>query len=247
MQAKHSIQVPEYELVRSAKRKTVSLQVKASKVRVLAPAKVCQDEITRLVSSKAEWLWRKIDEQQQLLSSKSERQFCHDELFYYLGTPYQLDIRYQEQCVTSIELDALAQKIIVNVANSFLTDDFQQEKLQQQIKQSLHQWFIEQANLVLTERIVKLQHTTGITMQSLKIRHYKSRWGGCDAKHRVNLNWLLIMAPPTVIDYVIIHELCHIKHLNHSAKFWQLVKKFYPNPDSAKVWLTKHQAHLYWI
>ena len=142
-----------------------------------------------------------------------------------------------------LELDSAAQKIVINIASiKSCAKDYKSE-----VKQQLQQWFIEQANFVLSTRIETLQKITGITMQSLKIRHYKSRWGSCDAKHRINLNWLLVMAPPTVIDYVIIHELCHIKHLNHSTKFWQLVKRFYPNPDSAKAWLTNNQAHLYWI
>ncbi|TRX53993.1 M48 family metallopeptidase [Thalassomonas sp. M1454] len=247
MQVKQPLQVPEYELVRSNKRKTVSLQVKASKVRVLAPTSICQNEISRLVASKAQWLWRKIDEQQLHLSNKSERQFCSGEIFYYLGAPYKLDIRLLNKVDKAVELDLDKQVIIINLDNTHLDKQPNEEKQKQLAKQQLQHWLVEQAHLLFTQRIDELQKITGITIQSLKIRHYKSRWGSCDAKHRINLNWLLIMAPMSVIDYVIIHELCHIKHLNHSAKFWQLVKRFFPNPDAAKVWLKQHQSHLYWI
>ena len=83
-----------------------------------------------------------------------------------------------------------------------------------------------------------------IVSSALKIRFYKSRWGSCDNQARITLNNRLAMAPDSVVDYVIVHELCHLVHQNHSSDFWALVEHFYPNFRNSKRWLKQHQAAL---
>ena len=76
----------------------------------------------------------------------------------------------------------------------------------------------------------------------MKVREYKARWGSCSINGDISFNWRLIMAPPYIIEYVIIHELMHIKEHNHSSRFWDLVKSQYPNIKEAKQWLI-YNAH----
>ena len=85
-----------------------------------------------------------------------------------------------------------------------------------------------------------------LTPSKIKIRQYKARWGSCNSRKEVSLNYLLMMAPLWVIDYVIIHELCHLVHMNHSSQFWALVKLHCPDYNTAKQWLITHQKDLHW-
>ncbi|MEW6998988.1 M48 family metallopeptidase [Colwelliaceae bacterium BS250] len=245
------MQPPQYQLVRSAKRRTISLQVKASKVRVLAPAHIPESAISQFVQQKSTWLWKKISEQQSVTDNK-QRSFETGDIFYYLGQPLTLIIKYAAQQYVDIDNEATSSKYSIHINNlqqlviTFNSEPITLAKQTFLVKSILHDWLLQQAQIYLANRISQLQIMTGLQISALKIRHYKTRWGSCDAKQRINLNWLLIMAPKDVIDYVIIHELCHLRHLNHSAQFWLLVKSFYSDIAGAKHWLKQHQSHLYW-
>ncbi len=99
----------------------------------------------------------------------------------------------------------------------------------------------------LIERTNKLSIQHDFKIQKVFVRDQGTRWGSCSSKSNINLNWRLIFAPRYVTDYVIIHELSHTRELNHSANFWNLVKKLYPNYEDAKDWLKEngYKLHLY--
>lgn len=84
----------------------------------------------------------------------------------------------------------------------------------------------------------------GVTFGRVAIRDQRSRWGSCSAKHNLNFNWKLIMAPPEALDYVVIHELCHLIEFNHSPRFWALVQAQMPEYAAWKKWLKQHGAEL---
>ncbi len=248
-----SLNIPDYQLIRSAKRRTISLQVKAAQVRVLAPIQASDQDIALLVRQKSSWLWKKIS-QQQTITAIAERSYTSGCEFYFLGQPYNLRVD-NNSALPPYQVKQLSQFIqlqsdVINIGlpqlqprSAITIKPASSEQLCQQI---LHDWYLEQAHHILVKRFDQLQQQTGLVSKSLKIRHYKSRWGSCDARQRINLNWLLVMAPISVIDYVIIHELCHLRFLNHSKQFWALVKHYYPEVDLAKAWLKQHQQHLYW-
>ncbi|KGJ89367.1 M48 family metallopeptidase [Thalassotalea sp. ND16A] len=230
--------LPEFTLVRSSKRKTVSLQVKSGKVRVLAPRQISDLQITELVEQKSVWLWRKINEQQQIVEQSMVRQFIDGERYYFLGKQYSLAVVH----ASSKDVQLIDDKIVVTL----LKRDAAPALIADKVQTAMRQWYIEQAKVILQQRLSEQQQFTKLSATAVKIRHYKTRWGSCDSKHRINLNWLLVMAPVEVIDYVIIHELCHTVHLNHSSAYWQLVNQFFPHYKQAKTWLKSHQQHLYW-
>ncbi|OUS27534.1 hypothetical protein A9Q98_09555 [Thalassotalea sp. 42_200_T64] len=230
--------LPEFTLVRSSKRKTVSLQVKSGKVRVLAPRQISDLQITELVEQKSLWLWRKISEQQQQLEHKFARQFAVGECYYFLGKKYSLAIVHAN--LKNVQLTD--NQIVVTL----LKREYESSLIADKVQAAMQQWYLEQAKIILQQRLLEQQQFTKLSATAVKIRHYKTRWGSCDAKHRINLNWLLVMAPVEVIDYVIIHELCHTVHLNHSIAYWQLVDQFFPHYKQAKTWLKNHQQHLNW-
>ena len=98
----------------------------------------------------------------------------------------------------------------------------------------LKQWYKKIAKQILFERLTYIESKINLKSASMKISDSKGRWGSCSNKGVVCFNWRVIMLPPQIIDYVIVHELCHLVELNHSKNFWKLVNTFLPNADKLK-------------
>lgn len=96
----------------------------------------------------------------------------------------------------------------------------------------------------IRQRISVFQPVIGGEFGRVAVRDQRSRWGSCSSKHNLNFNWKLIMAPPQVLDYVVIHELCHLHEFNHSARFWRLVEGVMPDYEVWKKWLKNHGGEL---
>jgi len=112
------------------------------------------------------------------------------------------------------------------------------------VRAAIRQTLSKLALARIRERIAFFASEIGVEFGRVAIRDQKSRWGSCSAKRNLNFNWKLIMAPPQVLDYVVIHELCHLIEFNHSRRFWQLVEKQMPEYEVWKKWLKQHGAEL---
>lgn len=109
---------------------------------------------------------------------------------------------------------------------------------------SLAQRYIAAAKEYFPKRVAYFQPFTGGTYSRITIRDQKTRWGSCSARGTLSFNWRLMLAPPTILDYVVVHELCHLTHMNHSAAFWQAVEAVYPDYRTARKWLKEHGQEL---
>lgn len=98
----------------------------------------------------------------------------------------------------------------------------------------------DQALEVIPKRVAYFAEIAGVTYGRITIRNQKSRWGSCSTKGNLNFNCLLMLAPTDVLDYVVVHELCHRKEMNHSPKFWTEVRKVLPDYEKQKLWLKEH-------
>ena len=96
----------------------------------------------------------------------------------------------------------------------------------------------------IPERVKYFAPIVGVNYSRITIRNQKTKWGSCSSKGGLNFNCLLMLAPPEVIDYVVVHELCHRKEMNHSQAFWAEVEKVLPNYKSAKKWLKDNGSEL---
>lgn len=112
------------------------------------------------------------------------------------------------------------------------------------LSESEIRFLAEQAAASLPERVRQLAAGMGVSYGRITIRSQKTRWGSCSAQGNLNFNCLLMLAPQQVRDYVLIHELCHRKHLNHSREFWEEVERHCPDYRTCKKWLKENQQHL---
>ena len=105
----------------------------------------------------------------------------------------------------------------------------------------------KQAKKVIPDRVAYYARLVGVTYGRISIRNQKTRWGSCSAQGNLNFNCILMRAPIEVLDSVIVHELCHRKHMNHSAAFYAEVRRVYPEYDKWHKWLKKNGTHLKYI
>jgi len=186
------------------------------------------------VVQKQPWLVAKINEQKALTTS-AKLSFQQGAKLPFLGAQYVLHIECSQ--TESIYLDQHKGQIVVRLGKrrAKLLDN--PTKLHDYVQGRYFHWLNQEACHYLPPLISELNVLTKLQHQHLVIKRYKARWGSCNNKGEISLNYLLMACPDWVIRYVVIHELCHLKHLNHSTQFWSLVAHFCPAFDTAKTWL----------
>lgn len=216
------------------RRGSIAFKVFAEGVTVYAPKGTPQQAINTLIKERAQWINQAWESAQEKAQNSYRRLYQTGETFPFLGEDYPLSIIKTDRA--HIELDT--GELCIDLPISDSTD------IQQQCEPLVAAWLQQQAEEYLPPRLSQWAEVTGWQPHSLKIRDYKSRWGSCDRFGRLTLNNRLMMAPEAVIDYVLIHELAHLKELNHSSRFWSLVATFCPDYKTHNQWLKKHSAKL---
>lgn len=105
------------------------------------------------------------------------------------------------------------------------------------VKKAVREWYAARAAVIIPKRVRLYQSLVGENIGRICIKDVKSRWGSCSSKGNLNFNWRLVMAPIEVLDYVVVHELCHLKEMNHSKAFWALVEEILPDYKKRRKWL----------
>lgn len=224
----------DYTLTRCSKRKSIALQIVDGKVFVKAPTQVSVNYINKLLLTKENWIEQKI--RQHLVDSRFANKLCHEGNVWINGVARKVVVTFGNVAGIEIRADVAycAIKRSANLADSLL------------VKKTFENWFKQHATAILTSRTIQLSEITELKPKDIVIKKYTARWGSCDNFGRISLNYFLLMLPDWVIDYVIIHELCHLKHLNHSPSFWSLVESHCHNFQQAKSWIKAHQGYLVW-
>lgn len=210
-------------LLKRSKRKSLGLYVRDQIVEVRAPYHVHKEEIHQWVNSKSDWITSRLLEQQQKAQEKPD--IIHGKHVLFFGEKRDLIIKAGNNNVNE-----LAENITIT---SRLPDSSSYNQA------LLEKWLKREAQLYLTERVTELALIMDISekITELRFRKTKSKWGHCSSSGQLQFNWLIIMAPADVIDYLIIHELSHLSHMNHSKSFWNRVKQFCPNYNIHRQWL----------
>ena len=221
------------QVVRTQRKKTLSVQVEQGQARILVPRTLPFAEIEAMVAKKARWIRLKLAEQQQTPPLPA-KEYMNGEAFSYIGQNYRLQIVTNAPSGPA-ELDA--GRLMVPMPTSSPSPD--------RIRAAVMKWYKAEAAEVLPERVQRYERIMKVSATSVMVKQYKARWGSCYADGRISFNWLIIMAPSTVIDYVVVHELSHLVHMDHSPEFWRLVERYHPGYANAQQWLQDHGAELH--
>ncbi|MEA4962915.1 M48 family metallopeptidase [Lutispora sp.] len=222
----YGTQTIEFE-VEYKKRKTLGIRIAPPGViNIKAPVGVGEDRVLEIVKSKAKWIVQKLSEIKHLEGQKRNRQYVDGESFLYAGADYLLQIIYDEAY----------RKPVAKLENCSLCV-YTGAKGEELIKSALTDWYKDKAKEKICERIEYYQPFFKITPAQIKVKEQKKRWGSCTSKRVLLFNWRIIMAPLNVMDYIIVHEMCHLIHMDHSKNFWSLVKSILPDYEERKLWL----------
>lgn len=213
----------------SDKRKTLGLIVERDKsVVVLAPKGTSDNAIDQFVTKRRGWLYEKLNHSPKFREKQEETPFASGKAILYLGRNYKLDV-----VDTAIEGIRFSNKFFISKSNIRNGSSL------------LNQWYQQMAREKITPKVEFYAKQLGVAYNAILISDLKYRWGSCTLKGNLNFNWRLIKAPHFVINYVVVHELAHLLELNHSDRFWNIVKVQLPNYKEAKEWLRENGERVF--
>lgn len=222
----------EYE-VRKTRGRRLSLKIsEQGDIELCIPARCSMKEAQEFFASKIEWIVKTREEALEALGD-AYRQFLEGDVLYYRGKAYSLHLQ-ETGYRNHVYVECVGDQIIVKGAD--LTP--------QLIKYALEKWYIERARVRFRERCAYFAPKLGVKYQRISIKNQKSRWGSCSSKSNLNFNFRLIMGEDAALDYVVVHELCHLIEMNHSEKFWKLVASILPDYKAQEDWLEKEGKHM---
>ncbi|PPD33498.1 MAG: metal-dependent hydrolase [Methylomonas sp.] len=228
-----------YQLRRSPRATRVRIVVKPGSVEVVAPPKVSERRIVQFIQAKQQWIvsaLAKMQAKMHLSNSIAPIAYGQGADVSYQGRIYKLATKSSKLKNAKVEF---VDGFIAHVPES-LVDEHHSDA----IKSALERWMKKQAKVHVEQLVNRHAPRHKLFPQSIKIKTQKSRWGSCGIRNDININWLLVMAPEQVLEYVVVHELCHIQQRNHSRHFWALVEEHLPDYHQHRLWLKKHGSQL---
>lgn len=225
----HNLQVE----VLYRKRRSIEISLKSSNhLRVLAPKGMNQGEIMQFLKKKEAWIADGIQRWKEIESIQCS--FQAGAVLPYLGSELKISLQSVSSSMQH-RVSMVGDKLLVETSNA-----------DPQVVQGLIKaWYIHQANHFIPQRVKEYEKLFPMAPIGVKIRDQKSRWGSCTGKNLLNFNWRLMMTPIDVLDYVVVHELCHMKDKNHQRGFWEQVKGIIPDYQEKIRWLRSNGTHLF--
>ena len=210
---------------KSAHRKTVGIAIYPDqRIVVSAPLRLKDTHVEAFLMRKMDWIQKKLKAFSNVPKIRAST-FVSGERFPFLGSEYTLTVIHTAASYVTIFENQLVVSVRVGL------EPMKQSKL---IQKLLIQWYQEQALLRAKERIPVFTGQLRVTPTSVSVKKYSRRWGVCKSTGDIVLNWLLMHGSPEIFDYVVVHELCHLKEFNHSPKFWRLVASVCPDYKEIK-------------
>lgn len=225
----------DYRLLRS-KRKTIGFLIDDDGLRVSAPRWVTINEIESTIASKQQWIFRKMNEQRERSVRRLQPAMIWRDgaSFPYLGTDITLRIA-DPGTLSGAYFDAPRRELHLSLPNS---------ATEQQLRDRVQGWLQGEARRIFAERLDFYAEKLGVTYQSFALSSASTQWGSCTADGKIRLNWRLMHFALPNIDYVVTHELSHLREMNHGPQFWATVQSVFPEFEQARKALRDHEPSL---
>jgi len=223
----------DYEVVRTD-RKTVGIILDNDKnLTIRSPKNTEEDEIRKIIEDKSSWILKKLTEIDKIKPPPKPKEFLSGEKLPYLGRRYRIKTTGSES-IKKVKVMLYQGKFIIEYPKKLEQNE---EKRREAVRDELISWYREHAKEKIKERAEKYRKILGVKPNNVVIKKQQKRWGSCSSKRNLNFNWKIIMAPMSIVDYVVAHELVHLKHSNHSKDFWQSVETIIPDYEERLEWL----------
>lgn len=225
--------------------RTLRLSVKNGEIRLSGPALVTHSEMLEFLESKREWVLGILERH-----AHRKRELLHPhhgpfEPVLYLGEQKPIVIIANPNLPEDrVHVDIEGDQLVIR-PHHWSPDWADSAQNREGIHDIVRRWLQAHARKQLTSRVEQLANEHGFRYTRLFIRSQTTKWGTCSSKKNLSLNWKLIQCPPHVIDYLIIHELCHLQEMNHSERFWALVASLYPDYKISEGWLKRYGSTIF--
>ncbi|WNF38608.1 SprT family zinc-dependent metalloprotease [Bacillaceae bacterium IKA-2] len=198
--------------IQYGKTKKLSIQIDSiGYIIVKVPKNTSKEMIISAIEHQGKWILEKLAKIAEAREIPMEKEYQDQGMFFYLGKEYPLDELIE-------------------------TSDLGEEEL----KKNLKKFYISSCKKIIGERIKSYQQQLGVKPKSIEIVESKMKWGSCSSDKKLTFNYRLAMAPIDIIDYVIIHELCHLTHMNHDRSFWRRVGSIQPDYKKKQEYLARY-------
>ena len=211
--------------VNKAKVKNFYISIQNGEVVIKAPWYVTSSQIQDVVESKRKWIMEKLEEYQK--SPRKAKEYLDGEKFQILGEEYSLNIYYKD--INNAILNVENGKIVI-----ILPLRYAEEDNTDQIKKMIDKMYYMVAEREVEAAMEKTRKMVGLAPEEYRIKKTKSVWGSCSSNRKITINQNLMMYSRKAVEYVVLHEVCHLKYMNHSKKFWEMVERYMPDYKEAE-------------
>lgn len=219
------------EVVRTRRKKSATIKVEEGVVSVVVPKDLELDKIHQLVEAKHLWIIEKLAIHAESMPAR-EKEYVSGEAFPYLGRNYRLKVQQGDYAPVKLTQG----RLVVT-----LPEGIQQEHF---TRNALLRWYKRNAEKKIREKVKRYEKIVGVETSVIRVKSFKSRWGSCTPYGDLEFNWLIVLAPNRIVDYVVVHELCHLIHHDHSPQFWKEVERVMPDFKDCKDWLKANSQKL---
>ncbi len=217
----------EYEVRQSSDASEPRIDVDIHGVTVVLPESSAETPVD-LLRDNAAWVVEKTRKYETYRDQVPARRFEAGETFPYLGTPHEVVVEQRPSSSVVDDMLRLAKHHVEETS----------------IKRALETLYRRNARQRFERRADHFAAQMGLEYEQIEVRNQRTKWGSCSSNGTLGLNWRLLMAPPEILDYVVVHELAHLREANHSAEFWALVAEHDPEYEAHSEWLTENSARL---
>ena len=226
----------DYTLIRRPRRRSLTITVSPeNQARVIAPGFLSQNKIEDFIHRKSPWILKQIEKNTRR-PKPEHRHYETGEKFLFLGNELVLEIRESR----SGGIESFEDKLIVHVP-----EKLKGEERRDHIAWRIEDWYRAAAVKIFRERVARYQDFLGPKPRAVRVKEFRSQWGSASRRGNLSFNWRLLLAPLEVLDYVVVHELTHLEHLNHSPRFWSRIEQILPDYKPRRQWLTAHGQFLW--
>lgn len=222
----------EYDIEYAHDKKDISIIVEWMEgIRLIAPKDITAKQIEGIIQKKAPTILKKLNEVNEITEQPLPKEFISGEKFTYLGRNYRLKV-YREEGLRKAKLSFARGRFIATVP-----DKMDEDEIRQQLIVLFKTWYLEHGKTKLQSRLNLYCAKMGVTPNDVQLKEQRMRWGTCTSDGNIYLNWRIIMSPMPIVDYVLVHELAHLKYMNHGNDYWSFVRSTLPDYEQRKEWL----------
>lgn len=229
----------EVEIVRRPYQRSLNILVKPNgRLRVTCARLTSKKILISFLKENETWIKKTLAEQKALQNKYPPKQYKQSEGFLFIGG--QVYLNFSPTTAKKKSVTVSGDQLNVFIPQSEWSPTYSQ-KSHPELKDDIQKFYKSMGKKMLLARLNQLSEKMQLKPQKVSFRSQKTRWGSCSSEGNITLNWRLVAAPVEVQEYVIIHELAHLKYQDHSKSFWNLVRDYCPSVEEHKAWLRQHQ------